>query len=108
MHLLRDLTDGSGGVPLLWPFHLRGIHLSRHFQWPLLGAAVIAPAVTACRRRRATSPLRQKADGPPAPIGAITAMGKGGSAVGLIVFRAFARRVAFPRRPARVMSASRA
>jgi membrane-bound metal-dependent hydrolase YbcI (DUF457 family) len=44
IHLLRDLTDGSDGVPLLWPISGRGIRLSRHLQWALLAAAVIAPA----------------------------------------------------------------
>jgi hypothetical protein len=49
VHLVRDLTDGSEGVPLLWPVYRGGIHLSRRLQWPLLAAAVIAPAVGAGR-----------------------------------------------------------
>jgi membrane-bound metal-dependent hydrolase YbcI (DUF457 family) len=53
IHLLRDLTDGSEGVPLLWPISGRGIRLSRHLQWPLLAAAVIAPAVSAGGRTSA-------------------------------------------------------
>jgi membrane-bound metal-dependent hydrolase YbcI (DUF457 family) len=53
VHLLRDVTDGSDGVPLLWPISGRGIRLSRHLQWPLLAAAVIAPAVSAGRRSSA-------------------------------------------------------
>lgn len=41
-HLVRDLTDGSGGVPLLWPLRRRPVRLSRRLQGPLLLGALCA------------------------------------------------------------------
>lgn len=47
VHLLRDLTDGSEGAPLLWPISKRAIKLP-NLQLPLLIATIALTAVDAC------------------------------------------------------------
>jgi hypothetical protein len=39
-HFLRDISDGSAGIPLLWPIKKSGVRLSASLQTPMIVAAL--------------------------------------------------------------------
>jgi inner membrane protein len=47
-HFLRDITDGSAGAPLLWPFTTRAVKLPT-LQCPIIVAALCWTVLDACR-----------------------------------------------------------
>jgi hypothetical protein len=53
MHFLRDATDGSGGLPLLWPLSRSGIKLPAWLQ-PLMALAAVCWIARGSKRRPPT------------------------------------------------------